>query len=226
MMDAMTWIRACVVALVALTIGSMAHTTAGGLLPGPAAWLTLFGALAVTSAAALTTPAGYPRLVALVGGGQAAVHLVLSLTAGHAGSTPAAAPRTAVEAGQARSGGVRDQLAVVPDSRSSAEPAGSSARSLIDHLVDHLVGADAWMLLTHLVASAAVAWWLWRGEQAAWALIAMLWGWVVPLWQHSGPLAESAGRLLWQLAGCAGCRRVHTGSISRRGPPPPWPLPS
>ena len=213
-------------AFVALTVGSMAHTAAGGLLPGPAVWVILFGALAVIATAALTSPAGYVRLFALIGGGQAAVHLVLSLAAGHVGSTPAAAPRVVVETGSVRFGGVREQLAVVPEPRSSAGPAGSDSR-LVEHLVEHLAGADAWMLLTHLVASAAVAWWLWRGEQAAWSLIALLWGWVVPLLSGSRRSPRgSAGRVAWRLADWVGHRPETTGSISRRGPPPCWVLPN
>ncbi|RYE78078.1 MAG: hypothetical protein EOO74_05870 [Myxococcales bacterium] len=76
-------VRALVLAGVITATGSVAHTSAGGLLPG-AGWLGyLFVTTLAVAALALREEAPTWRLVALMCGGQALVHLFLSATAGH-----------------------------------------------------------------------------------------------------------------------------------------------
>lgn len=189
-MNAMLWTRACLVAVVATALGTAAHTTAGGLLPGPVVLASMFSALLVVSAAALTTPASYLRILALVGGGQAAVHLVLTVTAGHAAPHAPAAGQPIPRVLKTRPGGVRDQLAVVSDPNAGTAATGSG----LQHFLDHLGGTDAPMMAAHLAAAGGVAWWLWRGEQSAWTLLALLWSWITPPHRRSGawrPLAKS-----------------------------------
>ncbi|GGD10992.1 hypothetical protein [Nocardioides daphniae] len=214
-MNAMLWTRAFLVAAVATALGTTAHVTAGGLLPGPITAVAAFSSLLVIAAAALTTPAGYVRIVVLVGGGQAAVHLLLTVTAGHVAPHAPVAARPVPPLQRARPGGVRDQLAVVPD----PDRATTTATPGLQHLVDHVAGTDAPMMAAHLAAAAGVAWWLWRGEQSAWALLALLWGWVTT--PTGAPMRCTArARVLSPRPEDRACRlRESIGSISRRGPP-------
>lgn len=104
-MNAFLWARACMVSGVATALGTAAHTTAGGLLPSPIIVAAVFVTLLVIGAAALTAPASYVRILALVGGGQAAVHLVLTMTAGHVAPHAPTATRPSPGALRTRSGG-------------------------------------------------------------------------------------------------------------------------
>lgn len=71
-------------ALAAMITGTVAHTSAGGLLPA-AGWMAyLFLTTFAVSALALREEAPAWRLIVLLAGGQALVHLFLSATAGHA----------------------------------------------------------------------------------------------------------------------------------------------
>lgn len=92
---ALLWWRAALVALVALVTGAAGHVSAEGLLPSVPALLGLLGAGTILSAAALTRPATTRRLVLLLTGGQALVHLALSVTAGHAHAAAHAEPALA-----------------------------------------------------------------------------------------------------------------------------------
>lgn len=75
--------RALVLAGVITGTGTVAHTSAGGLLPGPG-WLAyLFLTTLAVSALALREEAPTWRLVSLLVIGQSLVHLFLSATAGH-----------------------------------------------------------------------------------------------------------------------------------------------
>ncbi|KAB2810968.1 hypothetical protein F9L07_03245 [Pimelobacter simplex] len=215
-MSALLWTRACLVASVATALGTTAHTAAGGLLPSPIIVAAVFATLLVIGAAALTAPASYVRILALVGGGQAAVHLVLTMTGGHLAPHAPTPAQPSPRVSRARSGGVRDQLAVVPD----PDRATTTAAPGLQHLLDHLAGTDAPMMAAHLAAAAGVAWWLWRGEQSAWALLALLWGWVIV--PTAAPVHRTARAtvLIRRSADPARGRRESISSISRRGPPP------
>lgn len=83
-------VRGGVIAAVATTFGTLAHTSSGGLLPGPG-WLAV---VAVTMAAvtvpASGQPASRPRLIALVAGGQLVVHAALTVLPGHRAASPPA----------------------------------------------------------------------------------------------------------------------------------------
>lgn len=164
-------LRSLVVGAVATTLGVTAHSIAGGLIPGPFVLLSVIVIAAGIAAPSLRSPASYRSLALLIGIGQAAVHLVLTTTAGHA------APHSPTLAGPAgsptpqRGGGVRETLAVVPDVP-AAGPSGPP--HWVEHLAADATGTNAAMAVAHLVAAAGVAFWLWRGEQAMWTLIALL----------------------------------------------------
>lgn len=75
--------RAAVLSAVIMGTGTLAHTSAGGLLPGPG-WLAyLFVTTFAVAALGLREEAPARRCVALLVGGQAGVHLFLSASAGH-----------------------------------------------------------------------------------------------------------------------------------------------
>ena len=84
---ALLWGRASLLASVAFFAGVVGHVSADGLLPSP---LLLFGLLALGipfCASQLTRPASMRRIVLMLMAGQTAVHVALSVTAGHRGET-------------------------------------------------------------------------------------------------------------------------------------------
>ncbi|MAS55748.1 MAG: hypothetical protein CMJ44_14195 [Pimelobacter sp.] len=199
------WLRALLVTLVATTLGVAAHSLAGGLLPGPAVLVVLGCALLVVAAACLGTPASYGMLVALVGGGQLLVHLVLTASAGH--GDPVAghgAPLTATGA--------------------------SAAPHWVEHLRADLTGPHLAMAIAHLAAAAGVAAWLLRGERALWTLVALLGACAASVVAALGgrvaaPRTRRPSRPEARLAAVArhDVRRLRDlvahGSSGRRGPP-------
>lgn len=170
---AVLWARAGLLGSVAFFLGVVGHVTADGLLPGPA-FLAVLLVLSVTlSAPMLNRPASPVRLVAMLVGGQTLIHLVLSVTAGHAGDrVPAATHR----------GRALDALPVVDGRRvgslqdaydGAAHQTGGLAPSLpVGHLVNDL-SAHAMMMAAHLAAAALVGLWLAYGERCLWTLIAL-----------------------------------------------------
>jgi len=83
------WLRAALLSAVALLAGTVAHASAHGHLPGPAAMVTLLALGTVVSAPLLTRPAGPARIVGLLVAGQTGVHVVLTALGGHEGDEPA-----------------------------------------------------------------------------------------------------------------------------------------
>ncbi|MCW2818674.1 MAG: hypothetical protein JWR42_1461 [Marmoricola sp.] len=79
------WGRALVLSTVAWTTGALAHVEADGILPGPLTVLALLLGGAALAAPLLRRPASTARTCVLLVLGQLAVHLALSLTAGHGG---------------------------------------------------------------------------------------------------------------------------------------------
>jgi hypothetical protein len=150
---ALRWVRALILAAVALTIGGVAHVTADGLLPGP---LGLFGLLALSTggvAPLLGRQASTRRVVLLLMLWQAVMHGALTALAGHAGDS------------------------VHPDHGAAASAHGghvhSTAPTWVQHLLADMTGPNMAMVLAHLAAAAAVGWWLAAGERALWTLLAL-----------------------------------------------------
>jgi hypothetical protein len=81
-------LRAVLLSGVALGTGCLAHLSAGGLMPGPLPLLALLVLGAVLARPLLHRQASTPRLVAMLVGGQAAVHLALTALAGHHDEEP------------------------------------------------------------------------------------------------------------------------------------------
>ena len=78
-------LRGALLAAIVLSFGAIAHLSSGGLLPG-AGWFVVLGlVLTWWGARFLAHPASRTRMLALVVGGQAAVHIALTALAGHRG---------------------------------------------------------------------------------------------------------------------------------------------
>lgn len=169
---ALLWARAAGVGLLAVFLGVAGHVTAGGLLLGPVVLVLLAVGAVALSAPMLARPASALRLVLMMVGGQALVHVVLTVSAGHVGD-PAAGPAvrrvgsalpTLASADGRRTGSLQDAYDAVGSSHASTP-------SVPAHLVADLA-AHAPMMVLHLVAAALVGLWLAVGERALWALVA------------------------------------------------------
>lgn len=143
------WARAGVLAAVVVLVGSLAHASAGGLLPGAASMLALLAAVAAGCALLLGRVASAPLLVTLTVAGQLVVHGALSAMAGH--QPPA-------------SHGAMSDLHHAADA--------PAAPGWAVHALQDLVERPG-MAAAHLAASALVGLWLALGERALWSLVAL-----------------------------------------------------
>jgi hypothetical protein len=82
------WLRALLLATVALLAGGLAHLSAGGALPGALGLATLLVLGTAVSAPLLGTRASTRRVVLLLVLGQTAVHAVLTAASGHHEAEP------------------------------------------------------------------------------------------------------------------------------------------
>ena len=160
------WVRAALLAAVTMFLGVAAHVTADGLLPS-VAWLVVLAALAVVPCAALLArPASTVRIVLTLAGGQALVHLALTVTAGH--TTHAGAGHGHADGTRSHVDTAGSALETLQSGQLGATPGGLTAGGLVGHLVDH-----APMMLVHVLAAALVGLWLAVGERALWTLVAL-----------------------------------------------------
>jgi hypothetical protein len=171
---ALLWGRASLLAFVAFFAGVVGHVSADGLLPSPLLLILLLALGIPFCASQLTRPASMRRIVLMLMAGQTAVHVALSVTAGHRGETR---PATTVarsgdlvlptEGGQ-RVGSLLDgyQATVghAGDQVQPALPVGSMFAELVAH---------GPMMVAHLAAAAVVGIWLAVGERSLWALLAL-----------------------------------------------------
>jgi hypothetical protein len=172
------WARACLVGLLALGLGVVGHVTADGLLPSPVFLAALLVFSVLLSAPLLSRPASSTRIVAMLVGGQAFIHLALTVTAGHRGEGASAGTAPSPSSGAA---GMR-ALPVVDGHRvGSLQDAyqGMSGQSTsfaptlpVGHLVNDL-SAHAPMMAVHLAAAVLVGLWLGYGERCLWTLLAL-----------------------------------------------------
>ncbi len=137
-------LRASLVGTVMMFAGVLGHVSAGGLLPG-LSWLAMLWSLNLLVAlVVMGRPVRIRHLVLLIAGGQAAVHILLTLTAGHVGEI--AGPSIQI---------IDGNLLLAFDWH---------------HLIADF-SAHAPMMMAHLMAGATVGMWLGVGERALWALI-------------------------------------------------------
>lgn len=156
---ALLWARAALLATVVLTASVVGHVSADGLLPGPLAMAGLLAAATVASAAFLTHQASPLRLVSLLVAGQAALHGVLTLLAGHGaaagsgasagvaaatGPLGTAAPAPAVPATVAeRTGSYFDQVGAMHAATLEQLTASAASGAAAEHLAGHAAGHAA-----------------------------------------------------------------------------------
>ncbi|MBM7510099.1 hypothetical protein JOE61_003913 [Nocardioides salarius] len=179
------WLRAAVLGPVVLLSGAVSHVAADGLLPSPVVMALVLVACTALSAAFLRSRASALRLVALVVGGQAATHLLLSATAGHQDAASAAAPTTGPSAGPALQAVADDagrRVGSLSDHFDAASAAGGRAgeavtagptNQVLGHLVDHTLAQGPLMLLAHTLGAVALGLWLAAGESALWHLLVL-----------------------------------------------------
>ncbi|GAA4695822.1 hypothetical protein [Nocardioides nanhaiensis] len=235
-------LRALVLTAVVAGFGAGTHVAAGGLLPAPAVLLVLAAGLTLLHAAALAGPASTRRLVLLVAGGQAAVHVVLTALAGHRGQgtggpltasegmAAAALPTSTLADAGARRGSLRDLYEVTTpgaggDATTSATPAWLD--DVVGHVVADLTGPHALMAIAHLVAAAGVALWLAAGERALWSLVCLLGTTAVAVLAmlvafarlHGRPALVPVHRPRPRTRPRAALPAPLLGALARRGPP-------
>lgn len=178
---ALLWLRASLLATVVVVTSTLAHVSADGLVPGPLGLAALLAATTVVAARFLTRLASATRIVALLAGGQVAIHGALTLVSGHRdpGGHPAAvapeAPAAPVFDRLERTGSFFDQMdAAVPAGHATQDLAtGSAPAAGLGHLVEHLATQSPWMLLAHLVAVVGLGLWLAVGEHALWTVVTL-----------------------------------------------------
>lgn len=214
----LVWARAALLAAVTLFLGVVAHATADGLLPS-VAWLVVLGLLAVVPCAALLArPASTLRIVLTLAGGQALVHLALTVTAGHA---------TQAELGHLHATGTRahaDRAGSALETLEAAQVGTSSGGLTASGLVEHLVG-HAPMMVVHVLAAVFVGLWLAVGERALWTLVALTGGLVLrPLGLlvalvHATPDTSPLGGPGYLEPRAPASRRLLARCVVRRGPP-------
>lgn len=178
---AVRWSRAVLLCVVGLGSGLVAHVSAGGLLPGPTAFVVLFVIGTLGCATFLGRPASTGRVIALVVAGQTVVHGTLTALSGHRGDPPivtaarAPAPTLPAPATHLGSGrrGSYFELAY-----SGGHPARTDVPitlpAPVQHLLADMTGPHAVMALAHLAAAVVVGLWLASGERALWAILTVL----------------------------------------------------
>jgi hypothetical protein len=199
---ALRWLRAGVLATVALFTGVSAHASAGEALP--ATWTMLLGLAIVAMAVEplLRGPASTRRVVSLLVAGEMFIHVALTLLT-------EVAPRDSIAmAGMHHPGGVSEVL---------------------PHLVADLSGRTALMIDAHLAAMVVVGLWLAAGERALWTLLSLA---VRPFSDALQRLLDASSGVLtpvWNIEGAlpvrieTSRRPIHetptARRVTRRGPP-------
>lgn len=171
---AVLWARAGLLGAVAFFLGVVGHVTADGLLPGPALLAVLLVLSVALSAPMLHRRASPLRLAGMLVAGQTAIHVALTVSAGHVGDRAGAVPSRAGALGALPTVDGRRVGSLQDAYDGAADQAGAAlAPTLpVGHLVDDL-SAHAPMMAAHLAAAALVGLWLGYGERCLWTLIAL-----------------------------------------------------
>lgn len=180
-----------------LTLAAGAHLAGGGALPAPGIMLAILALTLLTSAAATRLRLGLPAMVALLGSGQVVLHTVF-----HNLSAPMGPSSTLAS-------GHDHQPAAALQAYSDSIPLG-------DQL--HAGETSPLMLVAHILATAACALLLAKGEDALWTLAA----WLRPLAALPRSVVLDAVPTVRAFSLPAGLPRQPWRNLrqhSRRGPP-------
>ncbi|MDN5893491.1 MAG: hypothetical protein L0H93_05645 [Nocardioides sp.] len=213
------WLRAFVLAFVIMGTGVLAHVVADGRLPSAGGLFWLFTGTTLVIAMLLGRPASTLRVVVLTVGGQAAVHAVLTMSAGHAGDPVAAAsPRPTPRAFDPNAAGT------LYEQYDRTRPQVDAQLAIPDgvvHLFGDLTGPHAPMMVVHMLAAALVGLWLAVGERALWTLLALAVTVVVPTLrtQLVSLAAPAPHRSVTHAVATPRFLLVLSRSLARRGPP-------
>src|SRR3954470_2567557 len=156
------WVRACVLAVVAVTTSLTAHAAAGGHLP--AAWTIVLAGAVITGAAEplLRRPASTRRVVLLLAAAESCAHLLLTVTAGgHVG--PGRMPSMTALPDMAG----MEHLTRASVVMGAGVPTGGPLAAL------DVSGQDVLMTDAHLAAVVLIGLWLAAGERALWTVLAL-----------------------------------------------------
>lgn len=160
------WTRAGLLCALVLIVSTLAHTSAGGLLPPTWVFVGLAVATALVLAAVLGCPASRLRVVVMLAGGQAVLHLAMTALSGHA--SPPARGHVPDRADAHTASHVHTA------SHAPAEASSDLVDTWLTHVLDDLSGANLAMAGAHLLAAAVLGWWVASGEQALWSLVLLL----------------------------------------------------
>jgi len=191
-------LRASALAAGTLALAAGAHVAGGGQLPAPVILLAVLALTALVSTVATRLRLSFPAIAALLGGGQLALHELLT-----AFSTPF--PGVAARAAPAHL-------------HSDSLLALQGLAPLTEHLSPADPGLAPLMLGAHAAATMGCALLLAKGETALWALA----GWLRPFAGLPRPVAPLPAVRLDGLFKHAPLRRAPWRNLrqdSRRGPP-------
>ena len=225
---ALRWVRAVVLAGIALLTAMVAHVSAGDRLPAAGPVVALLAAVTIGVAPLLRHPASTRRIVLLLVAGEAFLHLTLSaLTPGRGHGDALSTMASSVSGPMA--GMNHAALERMPDVGSLPGAAW------IVHGVAGMSGAHILMAEAHVLAAVAVGLWLAAGERALWTLLCMTMGPLVTavvalLREHSAPYT---GDLADRICAPTADRRElpphpwaqASRAVTRRGPPVGAPRP-
>lgn len=156
-------VRAGALGCLVTAFAAVAHVSAHGLLPPWPVVLLVLSAAAAVCAPLSQREISTRMLLVLTCVGQAALHAAFTLFAGHAG------PATHAVASCAEGGGATAGFLTGP----GGGPVRACASSL-DAVTSLISPAELPMAVAHLLAAAALALLLARGEHALWSLLALL----------------------------------------------------
>lgn len=223
MIVSLPWLRAALTASVMLALGVTMHTLAGGSTSTSITLLAVFVVALLVARGAQGRPGSAPRTAGVLVLGQVAVHVALSPGTG-AGSH---APHAMSSSHSAMS--TADMAMTHGDAlRTSTDAYGPQIASAIADALACLV-SEPTMVAGHLLAAAALGWWLASGEQRSLQALTVLSGLsgtsarsLLDLLTAVWPLAERAARGLRTITSEAApalqSRFVDVGH-PHRGPP-------
>lgn len=206
----MRMLRATVFAVAGLGLAVCAHRLAGGLLPGvPALAAAALGLFAVALVASKRERVGW-QIAGLVGATQAAVHAAFAYApAGHAAGGQNWAKLLFCQHGE-------QPVSAQTVAAARAHLSGGAMDAAMSHSAPVGLAAAA-MLAVHVVAAAAMAWWLRKGERTAWAAVRRVVSRLTRVADGPALVVTRCAQVFGDV--WAPVRRAYEAGLAGRGPP-------